>query len=457
MPSIEIVLPSMGEGVIEATVTRWLVEEGTMVEEDQPLVEVATDKVDSEIPAPKKGILKKHLVEEEQIAKVGQPLAVFETEGEEEETADHSVQVPTAKLQTGSVEQSGKSDREAYIEEPKKTSSFTGNWQEAGERTILRNKIKYTPAGAPPDATDFIPPYIQNIAAEYGINREKLSSLNKEHPEGLTRNILQGYAKTNKAGQLPQSNIQQSSPVKKDQIYGGGEHEIVEMDRMRRLIAENTSYSKHTSAHVTSFSEADLTNLVLWREKNKDAFLRKYGEKLTFTPILIEAIALAIKEFPMINISVDNNFIIKKKEINIGMAAALPGGNLIVPVIKNADRLNLSGLAAKVNSLARRARENKLLPQEVKGGTFTLTNLGAFGNISGTPVINQPEVAILATGAIKKKPAVVSTPEGDTIGIRHIMVLSLSYDHRVVDGGPGGMFLERVAKLLENFDLNREI
>ena len=457
MPSIEIVLPAMGEGVIEATVTRWLVEEGTMVEEDQPLVEVATDKVDSEIPAPKKGILKKHLVEEEQIAKVGQPLAVLETEEEEEETADHSVQVPTAKLETGKEEKAGQSEKEANKEQPKKTSSFISNWQEAGDRTIIKNKIKYTPAGAPPDATDFIPPYIQNIAAEYGIDREKLSSLKKEHPEGLSKEILQGYARENKAGQVPQASPQQSSPVKKDQIYGGGEHEIVEMDRMRRLIAENTLYSKHTSPHVTSFSEADLTNLVLWREKNKAAFLRKYGEKLTFTPILIEAVAMAIKEFPMINISVDNNLIVKKKDINIGMATALPNGNLIVPVIKDADRLSLSGLAASVNSLAKRARENKLLPHEVKGGTFTLTNLGAFGNISGTPVINQPEVAILATGAIKKKPAVVSTPEGDTIGIRNIMILALSYDHRVIDGGLGGMFLEKIAKILENFDLNREI
>ena len=455
MPNIEIVLPAMGEGVIEATITRWLVDEGTMVEEDQPLVEVATDKVDSELPAPQKGILKKHLIEEEQIAKVGQAIAIFETEGGEEESPDDSSRIFTEKVQT----EAGKKteNKEARQQTFPQNTSLHNNWQEADERTIIRNKVKYTPAGAPADAGDFTPPSIQKLAGEYGIESDKIAALRKEHPAGLTREILLDYARGHKSNELPKSSNQSPAPIKKEQIYGGGEYEIVEMDRMRKLIAENTSYSKHTSPHVTSFSEADLTNLFLWREKNKDAFFRKYGEKLTFTPILIEAAARAIKEFPMINISVDHNLIIKKKEINIGMATALLNGNLIVPVIRNADTLSLSGLASNVNSLAKRARENKLLPHEVKGSTFTLTNLGAFGNISGTPVINQPEVAILATGAIKKKPAVVSTKNGDTIGIRHIMILALSYDHRVIDGGLGGMFLERIAKLLEHFDLNREI
>jgi 2-oxoglutarate dehydrogenase E2 component (dihydrolipoamide succinyltransferase) len=430
MEHVKIALPSMGEGIFEATITQWLVTEGSEVQEDDSLVEVATDKVDSEIPAPANGKIIKLLIEAGEIAKVGQEIAILEIEGDTEPKHD--------KLTKPASEE---------IKEAINNSSVDG----ASETNIMSIPHR-TPRGK------FLSPLVRNIAQVENISINQLDSISASGLNGrITKDDIELYLSSN-TGENKQTGQQKqvNSPVPEKYELAQGET-IIEMDRMRAMIAENMVRSKQVSPHVTSFHEVDLTNMVLWRLKNKAAFENKYGKKLTFTPIFIEAVAAAIRKYPMINISVHGNQIIKKNAINIGMAVALPDGNLIVPVIKNADELNLSGLAGQVNDLSFRARNKQLQPAEIQGGTFTITNVGTFGNVSGTPIIPQPQVAILAVGAIKKKPAVIETPQGDVIGIRHQMILSMSYDHRVVDGSLGGMFIKEVADQLEAFDQDRQV
>lgn len=445
MAKVEILLPSMGEGIIEATITKWMINVGDKVEEDQSLVEIATDKVDSEIPAPQDGIIEKLLFNENDIPKVGDTIAILNTNGSEtdqiKDPEEQEIPVVNATHENSPT-----------IDLPSKDIN-----EEAFDEKI----ISKTPGGK------FLSPLVRSIAKEEQVSVNELDKINGSGNTGrITKNDIVNYINTRSntgidssvnTPLLEKKPVQQITKpqISKEQIYGGGEYEIIEMNRMRKLIAEHMVHSKQTSPHVTSFIETDVTNMVNWRNKNKDRILEKENVKLTFTPIFIEATIKALKDFPMINVSVDGDKIIKKKNINIGIATALPSGNLIVPVIKNADQLNLIGLAANVNDLATRARDNKLKPNEILNGTFTLTNFGTFGNTTGTPIINQPQVAILGIGAIIKKPAVIETPGGDAIAIRHIMILSLAYDHRVVDGALGGMFLKKISDYLENFDSKR--
>ena len=443
MAKIEIILPAMGEGIIEATLTKWLVKEGQQVDEDQSIVEIATDKVDSEIPAPKSGIIQKILVVEGSVPKIGDTIAILQTETIENEENDAPV-----------------IEKESKIEKvtDKIIPEISNSVKNIEDSTIVSHSIT---------EGKFLSPLVKSIVQKENISSDELGLIRGSSNTGrITKNDLLNYLSNRKSSGLesvPKSTsvksiepvLQTKTVVSKEQLYSSGEHEIVQMDRMRKLIADHMVYSKQVSPHVTSFVEADVTNMVIWRNKNKDAFQARENQKLTFTPLFIEATVKALKDFPMINVSVDGDKIIVKKNINIGMATALPSGNLIVPVIKNADRLNLTGLVTSVNDLAERSRENKLKPDEIQGGTFTITNFGTFGNISGTPIINQPQVAILGIGAIVKKPAVIETPSGDAIAIRHIMILSLAYDHRVVDGALGGMFLKRIADYLEKFDTKR--
>lgn len=444
MAKIEITVPAMGEGIIEVTLNRWLVKEGDKVEEDQPLAEVATDKVDSEIPSPYAGTITKLLAKEGEIPKVGQVIALLENEA------------PDADLERAEVKE--------------EVERITAPIEEASEEEEKPESAEGGIAGRTPSGK-FISPLVRSIAMKEGIPLEELEVIKGSGQQGrITKNDILDHLKNRPASGVPQAEIEKaatetkaavdalvSSPSRPAQASTGGAHEIIEMDRMRKLIAEHMVHSKKTSPHVTSFIDADVTNMVMWREKVKDSFQKRENQKITFTPIFIEATAKALRDFPMVNVSVDGTKIIVKKNINIGMATALPSGNLIVPVIKNADEKNLVGLAKAVNDLANRARNSKLVPDEISGGTFTITNFGSFNNTTGTPIINQPEVAILGVGAIIKKPAVIETPQGDAIAIRHIMTLSVSYDHRVVDGALGGMFLKRVAEYLENFDTNRSI
>jgi len=443
MAKTEILLPAMGEGIIEATITKWLVNVGDKVEEDQSLVEVATDKVDSEIPAPLDGVIEEIFFNEDDIPKVGDTIAIISTNGSE--TIQNEIQKDESKLEIENKEiQQKAAVTEIKIDESQSTQTSSK-----------------TPEGK------FLSPLVRSIADKEQVSTEELDRINGSGNTGrITKKDIINYLNTRTntgIDKVPKTPIEKNTPVQqatkpqinKDQIYSGGDYEIVEMDRMRKLIAEHMVMSKQISPHVTSFIETDVSNMVLWRNKNKDRILEKENVKLTFTPIFIEAVVKALKDFPMINVSVDGDNIIKKKNINIGVAAALPSGNLIVPVIKNADRLNLIGIASSVNDLASRARENKLKPDEIQGGTFTITNFGTFGNTTGTPIINQPQVAILGVGAIVKKPAVIETPTGDAIAIRHKMTLSLAYDHRVVDGALGGMFLKKISDYLEDFDVKR--
>ena len=443
---MEIILPAMGEGIIEATITKWLVKEGDEVSEDQSIVEIATDKVDSEIPAPHAGIIQKIIIPEGSVPKIGDTIAILQTE-KGENSIDNTAP-PIKKEET-------KTAQEEVV-------APVINQTKAAE-TVVQNDSQTKYEGK------FLSPLVKSIAQKENILPEELSTIRGTSNTGrITKSDILNYLQNRKTIgiQIPPQPIAEKTVsaalhtkqvVSKEQFYSGGDYEIVQMDRMRKLIAEHMVYSKQVSPHVTSFVEADVTNMVLWRNKNKDAFQEREKQKLTFTPLFIEATVKALKDFPMVNVSVDEDKIIVKKNINIGMATALPSGNLIVPVIKNADRLNLSGIVANVNDLAERARDNKLKPDEIQGGTFTITNFGTFGNISGTPIINQPQVAILGIGSIVKKPAVIETPAGDAIAIRHIMLLSLAYDHRVVDGALGGMFLKRIADYLEKFDLKRNI
>ncbi|WP_395090936.1 dihydrolipoamide acetyltransferase family protein [Vaginella massiliensis] len=436
MADYKLILPSMGEGVMEATVTNWLKNIGDAIAEDESVVEIATDKVDSDVPSPVSGTLKEILVDVDGIAKVGEPIAILEIEGEANQTEDISADAIMATPEVEAV--AAKIESEIHSITPSETLS-------SGDR--------------------FYSPLVRSIAKEEGISQAELDQIPGSGLEGrLTKvdlkNYLQNRSKSETV-QTPTSQIPTPAPAptpaaSATPIAVSGDDEIIEMDRMRKIIAQNMVAAKQIAPHVTSFIEADLTNIVLWREKNKKAFEAKYGEKITYMPIFIQAITKAIQDFPLINVSVDGDRIIRKKNINIGMAAALPSGNLIVPVIKNADQYSLAGLAKQVNDLAKRARENKLMPAEIQGGTYTITNIGSFGNVLGTPIIPQPQVAIMAVGAIVKKPAVIETPQGDMIGIRHKMYLSHAYDHRVVDGALGGMFVKRVAEYLENFSLDTD-
>lgn len=450
MAHIEILLPKMGESVAEATIIKWLKNEGDAVAADEAMVEIATDKVDSEVPAPQDGILLKRLVNDGDVVKVGQPIAHI---GVGVGAAASAPAVPAPMASSNGA--------------PKAVAPASAPAPAPAPGTPI---TKSGPSGK------FYSPLVRNIAQSEGVSLAELESLPGTGEGGrVTKKDLLDYLPTRggaSAAPAPVPSAPAAAPAAQQAASSQGPagkpepqapkvtpmagDELIEMDRMRKLIADHMVMSKRTSPHVTSFVEADVTNLVLWRDKVKAAFEKREGQKLTFTPIFVMAVAQAIKEMPMINVQVDGQTIIKKKDINIGMAAALPSGNLIVPVIRNADRLNLTGLAAAVNDLANRARAGKLNPDEIGGGTYTITNVGTFGNVLGTPIINQPQVAIMATGAIKKKPAVLETPAGDVIAVRHMMFLSHSYDHRVVDGALGGRFVRRVADILEGWSLDQE-
>jgi 2-oxoglutarate dehydrogenase E2 component (dihydrolipoamide succinyltransferase) len=432
MAEFKVELPKMGESVAEATITSWLKSVGDSIEEDEPIVEIATDKVDSEVPSPCSGILKEILFNENDIVPVGAVFAIIESELNQE--SSEIINAPKEKIEE---------EIEVEILEPLENLS--------------QEKIKNDYSSS----SKFYSPLVKSIAAKEGIAKSELENINGTGSNSrVTKKDILNYLKSRKdektiSSPTKQTNTKLDSP--KPMYNVSGIDEIIQMDRMRKIIADHMVNSVQTAPHVTSFVEADVTNLVLWRNKIKKQFQEKEGEKLTFTPIFIEAVAKAIRDFPLVNSSIDGDNIIVKNNINIGMATALPSGNLIVPVIQNADQLNLVGLAKKVNDLANRAKLGQLKPDEISAGTYTISNVGTFGNVMGTPIINQPQSAILALGAIQKKPAVIETDSGDLIGIRHKMFLSHSYDHRNIDGALGGQFVRKVADYLESFDINRDI
>jgi len=458
MAKVELVMPKMGESIIEATILEWSVEIGGEVEQDEPVLEIATDKVDSEVPSPVDGILLEMRFEKGDVVPVGTVIAILETEA----AAGDAPEAPA-------------------VETPAAPVAATSNGAAVATAPVavaadVPAKVARTEGGR------FYSPLVLNIARTEGISMNELEQLPGTGKDGrVTKKDILAYVKgprefahtestpaAPQAAAVVQKAASAAAPVapgalsdyhmvKNRSFSHGDNYEIVEMDRMRKLIADNMVYSKHVSAHVTSFVEADVTNIVLWRNKKKKEFQEKYGEKLTFTPIFVQAIAQALREHPRVNVSLDGDKILMKKDVNVGIAVALPTDNLIVPVIRHADRLNLVGLAAAVNDLAARARINKLKPAELEGGTYTMSNVGTFGNVMGTPVIMQPQVAIMATGAIRKKPAVIETEAGDFIAIRHMMFLSHSYDHRIVDGALGGRFVKRVAEILEGWSLDQPI
>lgn len=454
MAEIEVLLPKMGESVAEATITNWVKNIGDFIEEDEPIVEIATDKVDSEVPSPVSGILKKRLFEEGDVVPVGAVFAIIGSEGVEVEVTSTSVS------ETKEVESA------AVVNELMAPIAASN-----GGTTVLPKNS---------EIDKFFSPLVRSIAEKENISFEELNSISGSGQEGrVTKKDVLSYIEnrgntpvvkdvketvsTTTTTTAPAKTETKPTPApasgpyyKAPPVPISPNDEIVEMDRMRKMIADHMVMSVHVSPHVTSFVECDVTNIVLWREKNKDAFLKKTGEKLTFTPIFIEAVVKALQDFPLVNSMLDENRIVIKKDINVGMATALPSGNLIVPVIHNADQYNMVGLAKKVNNLANAARTNQLKPDDIQGGTYTVSNVGTFGNVMGTPIINQPQSAILALGAVRKKPMVIETPQGDTIGIRHMMFLSHSYDHRVIDGALGGSFVKKVGDYLEQFDINRE-
>lgn len=445
MSEFQLVMPKMGESIAEATIIRWVKNEGDTIAADETVLEIATDKVDSEVPSPKGGKLVKLLFKEGDVVPVGAAIAIIALEGS-------TVSAPTPSAPAPEI-------KTAVVEAEKTVAA------------AVAVTAKLTNSGS----ARFYSPLVLNIAKEENISMAELEQIEGTGNEGrVTKRDILAFVQNK--GNAPAAAAPVSAPVApevkttapaavsapaashqapKVTLMPGDE--IIEMDRMRKLIADHMVMSKHVSPHVTSFVEADVTNMVKWRDKAKKVYEKREGEKITFTPMFVECVVKAIKDYPMINVAVDGQNIVKRKSINVGMAAALPSGNLIVPVIKNADNMNLIGLTKTVNDLANRARGNKLSPDEIQGGTFTLTNVGGFGNVMGTPIINQPQVAIMATGSIKKKPAVMETEMGDVIAIRHIMFLSLSYDHRVVDGSLGGSFLRKVADYMENWDINREI
>ena len=436
MAEFKVELPKMGESVAEATITTWLKAVGDTIEEDEPIVEIATDKVDSEVPAPCSGILKEILFQEGDVVPVGSVFAVISNEVSEEASPVEEVINVTENLENNSK------SVEKEILKP------------IEENTIKSDEIVFK------NSTKFYSPLVKSIAKKESISIDELEKISGTGAnERVTKSDILSFLENRKNTPTNTANKSIKQPItnSKPTTSVSGNDEIVEMNRMRKMIADHMVNSVHTAPHVTSFVEADVTNLVKWRNKVKKSFEEKEGQKLTFTPIFIEAIAKALRDFPEVNSSIDGDSIIIKSNINIGMATALPSGNLIVPVIKNADQLNLVGLAKNVNDLANRAKNSQLKPDEISGGTYTVSNVGTFGNVMGTPIINQPQSAILALGAIKKKPAVIETESGDLIGIRHLMFLSHSYDHRNIDGALGGRFVRKVADYLENFDINRTI
>ncbi len=447
MAQFEIVMPKLGESIQEATITKWFVKEGDTVEEDDMLFEVATDKVDSEIPSPVEGKIIKIFHPENALLPVGEVLALISLSGEDEDDSEPSP-VENSKPMAGE-------DENIEISEAS-GSDISG----ADVKSV--NKL----------SNRFYSPLVKKIAQEENISFDELESIKGSGANGRVQKAdlleyLQSRKNSRPSGKpagpatVSKSPVQESAAVApqkpKVSVSIGAEDQIIEMDRVRKLIADHMVMSKQVSPHVTSVVEADVTNLVMWRNRVKAEFEKRHGEKITFMPVFIEAVARALSEFPGVNVSVDGDKIIMRKNINVGIAVAKPDGNLIVPVIKNADEKNLVGLTKSMNKLANAARSNKLAPEDIQDGTFTITNFGSFRNIIGTPIINQPQVAILATGSIEKKPAVLELPTGDVIAIRHKMFLSLSYDHRVVDGALGGAFLRRIADILEDFDLNTAV
>ncbi len=457
MAQIEIRLPKMGESVTEATITNWLKNIGDTIEMDEPLVEVATDKVDNELPSEAEGVLVQQLFDTDEVAQVGDVIAIISTDSNA--TAEDASSL-AAKADI--VSNVAAAEIIAEVETVAASVNGSGTLDKTGPRGT------------------FYSPLVRSISEKEGISMTELESISGSGQGGrVTKKDIMAFISGDRKAAVAvtpapaASNNDTSKPakiiaaaptgggflsnVKEPIVIAGPDDEIIEMDRMRKLIADHMVMSTHVSPHVTSYVEADVTNIWNWRKKVKSSFMEKEGENITFTPIFIEAIVKAIKDFPMVNVSVSGTQIIKRKHINIGMATALPTGNLIVPVIKDADRMNLTGLTKSVNDMANKARNNKLTSDDIQGGTYTVTNVGTFGNVMGTPIINQPQVAILALGAIRKVPAVIETPDGDFIGIRYKMFLSHSYDHRVVDGALGGMFVKRVADYLEQFDVSREL
>jgi len=435
MSQKELIMPKLGESIMEATILKWLKKEGDTVQLDEAVLEIATDKVDSEVPTPYAGTITKILFNEGDVVQIGKAIAIIEASG-----AGNGIVQPVAE---NIVQQ------EVKVEAPKEQ--------------VIAVKME---TAQPISGDRFYSPLVLNIAREEGISMSELERMpGTGKDDRVTKADILNYLQNKgtqeivktEAPQIQTPAVQEKTTTVVQTASISGNNEIVEMDRMRKIIADHMVMSKKTSPHVTSYVEVDMSAIVEWRNRNKAKFEKREGQKITFTPIFIEALAKAIKDFPGINVSVDGYNIIYKKDINIGMAAALPTGNLIVPVIKNADRMNLVGLTAAVNDYATRARANKLKPDEIQDGTFTLTNVGSFGSLMGTPIINQPQVAIIAVGAIKKKPVVLETAHGDVIAIRHMMFMSMSYDHRVVDGTLGGSFLKRVSDYLEGFDTEREI
>jgi 2-oxoglutarate dehydrogenase E2 component (dihydrolipoamide succinyltransferase) len=442
MATVDLVMPKMGESIMEATILKWHKQPGDHVKMDETVLEIATDKVDTEVPSTTEGVIQEILYNVNDVVPVGTVIARIKTMAEE----------------AGAEEPQSPQGREEFVEE-----------QEAQHTTNVGSSPRQTFTPTSNGNGRFYSPLVLNIAASEGVSMSELENIPGTGNEGRVtkKDILQYVSQRKTGGWKSQARARKDVAVIEQPDESGnrdtalttytGNVEIIEMDRMRKLIAEHMVRSKHTSAHVTSFTEADVSNVVMWREKIKNEFEKREGTKITFTPLFIEAVVRCIKKFPLINSSVEGDRIIIKKDINIGMATALPNGNLIVPIIKNADQLNLVGLTRQVNNLAENARNGRLRADDTQGGTFTLTNVGTFGSLMGTPIINQPQVAILAVGAIKKRPVVVETPHGDSIAIRHMMYLSLSYDHRIIDGSLGATFLTSVANELENFNANRDI
>jgi 2-oxoglutarate dehydrogenase E2 component (dihydrolipoamide succinyltransferase) len=446
MAQVELIMPKMGESIMEATILKWVKKVGDTVNVDETILEIATDKVDSEIPSPVSGTIAEILYKEDDVVEIGKVIAIIATEGA-------GAAKPSPAVKEAAPSNSNGAATKQEIPAPQMAVAMVSNPVAVVANATITDERFYSPL-------------VKNIAKAENIGTVELASIAGSGAQGrVTKKDMMDYlSRRGKTVGAPSPNqyVAATAPVAPSPPVApvfttGGDVEIVEMDRMRKMIADHMVMSKHTSPHVTSFIEADVTNMVNWRNKVKDTFEKKYNEKITFTPIFVEAVARALRDFPMVNVSVNDKQIIVKKRINIGMAAALPTGNLIVPVIKDADRMNLVGLTKVVNDLAGRARANKLKPEEIQDGTFTLTNVGTFGNVMGTPIINQPQVAVLAVGAIRKKPAVMETEYGDVIAVRQLMFLSLSYDHRVVDGFLGGSFLRRVADYLEKFDANQMV
>lgn len=453
MAKKELKLPKMGESVAEATITSWLKEVGDTIEADEAVLEIATDKVDSEVPSEYDGVLVEKKFEVDDVVKVGEVVAIIEVDGDDDDDDSSNDSAEDSKDDSKQAEEAAAVVQDS-VKEAKSTTESTTNYS---------------------DSSRFYSPLVKNIAKEENISLEELDSIKGSGlDERVTKDDILAYVKDKKEGKVSSAATQQqestpkakapesqaktgSTPKVSTPVNINAEDEVVEMSRMGKLISSHMIASTQTSAHVQSFIEVDVTDVWNWRNKHKNEFQKREGEKLTFTPIFMEIVAKTIKDFPKINISVDGDNIVMKKHINLGMAAALPDGNLIVPVIKDADQLNLLGMAKKVNDLAGRARNGKLKPDETQGGTYTVTNVGTFGSVMGTPIINQPQVGILALGAIRKVPAVIETADGDFIGIRHKMYLSHSYDHRVVNGALGGQFIQRMKEYIESFDTDRSI